>query len=63
MTTYSKNETIIGKNATEFFPNSYWKKFKFVDNVGHFLHIEAPDVCKETIKELLTVPEFNNHLN
>lgn len=35
---------------------SPWVKFKFLDNVGHFIHLEAPNELIAGLKELLAVP-------
>lgn len=56
-TTYSPDGvTPIGPKAQDFFPNSPWVKFKFLDNVGHFIHLEAPEELIKGLKELLAVP-------
>jgi hypothetical protein len=55
LTKRSENNKQIGMSPLDFFPNSPWKKFEFVDNVGHFLHLEAPEKCISTLKELLSI--------
>ena len=69
-TTYSKNNTQIGPKAEDFFENrsivsfprsqlissnSPWVKMVPLD-VGHFLHLEAPDELIAQLKELFAVP-------
>lgn len=52
--------TKIGPTASEFFPNSPWVKFKFVPNVGHFLHMEAEEDCIAAIRELLSADDAHS---
>lgn len=56
-TTYSEDGSVIGPKAEDFFPNSPWVKFRFLDDVGHFLHLEAGDEVIASLKELLAVPD------
>ena len=61
-TNYSEDGSVIGPKAVDFFPNSPWVKFRFVEGVGHFLHMEAKDDCIESLQELLSVPDAHADL-
>jgi len=39
---------------------SPWVKFRFLEDVGHFPHLEAPQQVIETLTELLSVPVTNH---
>ena len=51
----SVNGSIIGPLPESFFPNSPWVKFRFLNGIGHFLHLEAPEEVKLALTELLAV--------
>ena len=61
-TQYSEDGSVIGPTAADFFPNSPWVKFRFVPDVGHFLHMEAPGDCISSLQELLNVPDAHAEL-
>lgn len=52
----SSTNDSIGPKAEDFFPNSPFVKFRILDGIGHFSHLEAPDAVIDTMKELLSVP-------
>lgn len=57
LTTYSADGSVIGPKAEDFFPNSPWVKMRFLEDVGHFLHLEAGPEVIASLKELLAVPD------
>ena len=56
-TVYSPDGSAIGPKAEDFFPNSPWVKFRFLEGIRHFLHLEAPDEVIDSLEELLAVPD------
>ena len=56
-TTYSEDGGVIGPKAADFFPSSPWVKFRFLEDVGHFLHLEAGAEVVASLEELLAVPD------
>ena len=38
-----------------FFPKSPYVKFRFLKNIGHFVHLEATNETINALKELLSV--------
>jgi pimeloyl-ACP methyl ester carboxylesterase len=45
----------IYSGPEKFFPKSSFVKFKFLKDVGHFVHLEAPQETVNALKELLAV--------
>lgn len=55
--TYSPDgKTKVGPTAPEFFYSSPWVKYEVLEEVGHFLHLEAPEQVLKAVKELVDVP-------